>query len=43
MIKMWMVYRCLKKFFDGVVKVQNHELTKQNNNNAVPLPSVIHF
>ena len=24
-----MVYRCLKKLFDGVIKVQNHELTKQ--------------
>ena len=26
---MWMVYSCLKKLFDGVIKVQNHELTKQ--------------
>ena len=29
MIEMWIVYKCFEKFFDGVVKVQNHKLTKQ--------------
>ena len=44
MIEMWMVYRCLKKFINGIVKVQNHELTNNRNDNSpVPLPSVIHF
>ena len=31
MKEMWMVYRCLKTFFYGVVKVQNNELTKREN------------
>ena len=29
MIEMWMVYRCLKNFFDTVVKVKNAEFTDE--------------
>ena len=28
MIKMWMVYRCFRKYFDTVIKPQNAELTE---------------
>ena len=27
MIEMWMVYRCLKSYFNSVVKIENFELT----------------
>ena len=29
MIEMWMVYRCLKSYFDSVVKIENSELTDE--------------
>ena len=29
MIEMWMVYRCLKSYFDSVVKIENFELTDE--------------
>ena len=28
-IEMWMVYRCLKSYFDSVVKIENSELTDE--------------
>ena len=31
MIEIWMVYRCLKNYFDSVVKIQNAELTDEEN------------
>ena len=29
MIEMWMVYRCLKYYFDTVVKINNYQLTQE--------------
>ena len=29
MIEMWMVYRCLKSYFNSVVKIENFELTDE--------------
>ena len=29
MIEMWMVYRCLKSYFDNVVKIESSELTDE--------------
>ena len=31
MIEMWMVYRCLKYYFDTVVKINNYQLTQEEN------------
>ena len=29
MVEMWMVYRCLKHYFDTVVKINNYQLTQE--------------
>ena len=29
MIEMWMLYRCLKSYFDSVVKIENSQLTDE--------------
>ena len=33
MIELWMVYRCPKSYFDTVVKINNYQLTQEENEN----------
>ena len=33
MIDIWMVYRCLKSYFDTVVKINNNQLTQEEKEN----------